>query len=218
MKVLFVVLPSFQEENQSFGFIARCTMTVLLFASLLMFAPTTSQAQCPAGWIPGTTTVTVTVLCGGVPTVATLQIDYCYPGSGVFPKQQYQITRVKVLSPGPGSGCVIDGVVMQEIGRKLIEKNPVGFTCTGNCPTLLPQFNVSYAACMEELIPGSGDWTPCPQAASQGCADYWLVCCKCNGTLTAFYQGKATSDQCEYEWGCTTTCSPAGPIETPVCP
>lgn len=185
--------------------------TTFLFILLFLFIPYHSQAQCPSGWISGTTTMAVTLSCGP----AVVQVTYCRPGPLIFPKEQYRIVGINILSPGPGMGCTIDGTVLRAIGKQLIIQNPSGFNCQGSCPVLLGMFTVSYGACMKEISPGI--FETCPQVAAEGCADGYLVCCRCNGTLTPYYQGSGPSDQCEYEWGCITTCAPQGPIEPAVC-
>lgn len=170
-------------------------------------------AQCQPGFTgPYTTTMTVTTNCG-----ATLvQVTYCKAGPGTWPPYEYQITGTVVLSPS-GSGCQITGGVMREIARKLIQQNPGGFSCSPNCPQIIPVFKIGWGTCWRQL-PGTDTWEPCPTPANQGCLDYFAVCCRCDGSLTAFYQGSGGSDQCEYETGCTTMCAPPAAAEPIVCP
>lgn len=187
----------------------ECSKTIskllMLTAGMLAILLTTTsalQAQCQPGFTgPYTTTMIVTTNCG--PT--TVQISYCLPGPGIVPPYEYQITGVVVLSP-LGSGCVITGTVMREAGKKLIEQNPYEFSCQGNCPSVIPTFKIGWGSCWRQTSPDH--WEPCPTGVNQGCADYYDVCCRCNGTLTAFYKSSATSDQCETEFGCTTMCAP----------
>lgn len=187
--------------------LVRCTITTLLFTALLILSPSRSQAQCPSGWVSASTTISMTLSCGP----ATVKVDFCYPGPLIFPKEQYRIVGITVLSPGPGAGCTIDGSVLRSIGKQLVLLNPSGIQCPSNCPRLRGMFQVSYGACMTEISPGI--FETCPLASAEGCLDQWAVCCHCNGAINVFYQGSISSDQCEYEWGCITTCAAPDPIE-----
>lgn len=183
-----------------------CIVGIGIMAMMLLSAGLL-QAQCPTGFLgPFTTTMTVPS-CPGV----AIQVKYCIPGPTVFPSNQYHILQVTIPT---GSGCVLTGQKMREIAKILITQNPIGLTCK-NCPEIITSFQVSWGTCWTEI---NGQWDPCPAGASQGCADLFQICCRCDGTLTPFYQGTATSDQCEYQTGCTTMCPGVQPPEPVVCP
>jgi len=187
---------------------AITTLRMLSITTIVMLMTTaySGLAQCQPGFTgPYTTTMVVSTNCG--PT--TVQISYCLPGPGIVPPYEYQITGVVVLSP-TGSGCVITGTVMRQAGKLLIEQNPYGFSCNDNCPAVFPTFKIGWGTCWRMISPDH--WEPCPAGVNQGCADFYDVCCRCDGTLHAFYQSSATSDQCETEYGCTTMCAP---LDTP---
>ena len=191
---------------------AKGCMVGIAIVAMLVSTSSSLQAQCQPGFTgPYTTTMVVATNCG--PT--TVQISYCLPGPGIVPPYEYQITGVVVLSPA-GSGCMITGAVMREAGKKLIEQNPYGFACKDNCPKVFPTFKIGWGTCWRIIAPDR--WEPCPVGGvNQGCADFYDVCCRCDGTLTAFYQSSATSDQCETEYGCKTLCAPPAPSEPVQC-
>lgn len=184
-------------------------MSIGIALILLLSAPSL-QAQCPTGFLgPFTTTMTVPS-CPGV----TMQVKYCIPGPTVFPSNQYHILQVTIPT---GSGCALTGQKMREIAKVLIAQNALGLTCNGNCPAILGAVQVSSATCWT-VNQETGEADPCPVGANQGCADLFQVCCRCDGTLTAFYQATVASDQCEYETGCTTLCSGPSAPDPVVCP
>jgi hypothetical protein len=203
-------------EKRSTHTIATSVRIVFAFVFLLLatsVVPLTVRAQCQPGFAgPFTTTMTVTTNCG--PTL--VKVTYCIPGPTIFPKEHYHIIGVQILSPG--AGCQLTGQVMRDIGKQLIEGNPGGFGCTNDCPHLFSSFTVSWGTCWRPLNQDSTLWEPCAIPADQGCADAYAVCCRCDGTLKAFYQGSGASDQCEFTSGCKTMCPGAGVPEPIDCP
>lgn len=174
-----------------------------IFFSVLLSANV--SAQCPTGWLGPVVSV---VNVGGCAYTVTA----CYPGPNVFPQEQYRITSIT-----SDSGCALTGSTMREISRKLIEANPGNFLCdSANCPHRFTSFTVSRATCWKQT---GNTYDECG-SADQGCADIFEVCCQCPNTLTAFYKGGQTSDQCQSgsDPACVTICANVGTPEETVCP
>lgn len=192
--------------------ITKLRMLSIATIAILITTTYSGLAQCPTGFAgPFTTTITVVLPppCG----TTTVQVEYCVGSTYIGPVSQYRITKVTIVSSG--TPCVIDGANMRIIAKALIENNPAGLNCAGNCPTVIPIMKVGWGNCGHTV---NGVWEPCPSAANDGCGDLYEICCRCDGTLRAFYKGSSPSDQCEYETGCTTMCPPAGTPEPTQCP
>ncbi len=190
-----------------------CIVGIGIMAMMLLSAGSL-QAQCPAGFLgPFTTTMTVTLPapCG----LTTVQVQYCIGGPTIAPPNQYHVTSVTIVSSS-GTPCNIGGAALRIIGKALIEQNPAGFNCSGNCPTVIPNMKVGWGLCGRTV---NNVWEPCPTSyASQGCADVYEVCCRCDGTLKAFFKTALTSDACNDPTGCETMCPGAGIFEPTQCP
>lgn len=211
------------EDRQS---ILRRKPFILFFSAsllaLIFLTPTSKTfAQCPTGWTgPYTTTITINLFCGSPPvlTPTTLTVTYCIPGGGIGPSTQYKITKVD----GIPNGCTFDGQSMRDLGKEIIRKNPANFTCQG-CPVAYPNWQVSWATCWEYVNNGGVlDWKPCnPSPDAEFCQDLYIVCCKCNGTLTPYYQSSTSStDACQDPLApnCQSFCPGPGITETVQCP
>lgn len=203
--------------------------TVAFVFLVLISNPINVRAQCPTGYVgPLTTTMTVwSPTCG---TNINITVEYCYTGSGVSP-QGYYISKISTTSIGPGGISCIDGAVLREAGRNLIQSNPAGFTCPSGCPSSNFQLRATWAVCHRTYQdPGTGEWITIPCfVANEGCADVFKICCQpgpdatcgtSDDIFTAYYLTTIQSDQCSEpdEQVCSLSCPSVDPPEPFVCP
>lgn len=180
----------------------RSRSVIALIASLFAVI-VIGHAQCPTGWFPGTTTITLTAPC-----VSTVIVNYCLPGPGILPSTQYYITGLSFTPPCSS----INHALMLAIDSTLIKKNPAGFPCTPHCRhgdslSSYPQWNLSYGSCFQKIIyPDSTVLVPCN--ATGTCYDYFFVCCdSVTGIFNMFYVASTPSDDCgNAPGGCVPVC------------
>ncbi len=168
-----------------FASFQRISVTSVL---LLVAGSAIARAQCAPGWIGAVITVTMPVACnGGIPTLMNVYVCWPDPAGPVWPKEQYQITSVSF--PNGPWGCELSAGEMRTLGGIVISMNPANLPCGPDCnpwcdehpecpcPSLRPQWNVSFASCWMATNQGEPSWVPCVNPVGI-CIDYYNVCCE----------------------------------------
>ncbi len=197
----------------------RVALLSLFLAIAFLACTSTGKAQaCPPGYV-GPFTTTFVLFSSNCGHFVTVTVRYCHTADTVAPPGYYiQWLRAPT---DMGVDC-IDTSFFRDIGELLIEQNLADFDLCNeqNCPRVELRVEATWENCHTTFQSGPNQYVvPCG-VASQACGDFYAVCCRCNGSLQAFYRGSLTSDECEStgDPNCMPTCPTPGTPQAIVCP